>query len=52
LRREGRRKRKAGVKNEKAIRDYRAFLSEVKENLHKYQRKILLSWLSDRPREA
>jgi hypothetical protein len=45
LRREGRRKRKAGAKNEKAILDYSLFLSEVKKKFHKYQRKILLSRL-------
>ena len=49
LRREGRRKRKAGAKNEKAIKDYSPFLKEVKENLHKYQRKIFtfLAFIDD-----
>jgi hypothetical protein len=45
LRREGRRKRKAGAKNEKAIVYYRPFLSNVKKKFHKYQRIILLSRL-------
>jgi len=52
LRREGRRKRKAGAKNEKAILYYRSFPSNVKKKFHKYQRKILLSRLCQNDSKA
>jgi len=41
LRREGRRKRKAGAKNEKAILLYQYYFNEVKEKLPKFPKKKL-----------